>query len=935
MPLMPGARLGPYEILAPLGAGGMGDVYRALDTTLDREVAIKVLPDAFAQHPDRLARFEREARLLGSLSHPNIAVVHALHHVENVYYLQMELVRGETLADRIARGPLPIVEALQLFRQIAEALEAAHAHSIVHRDLKPANIMVTPQGLIKVLDFGLAKVVSTDDSSGPATQFPTRTPAPTEAGLIIGTASYMSPEQARGDAVDRRTDIWAFGCIMHEAVSGRRAFQGRTPSDTIAAVLKEEPDWPAMAAATPVRLRELIKRCLQKDPHLRLHDVADARIELDEVLRDPLGTQSTLSGLTPSDPAARFSLSKPRALVLAAAVLLLAVALGTGVSRWTRGGDGPSPSGAMARLMISLPTGRSLERGRFTPVALSPDGSELVYVAAEDGGQTHLYLRRLDDIETRPIEATEGATTPFFSPDGRWLGFYAGGALKRVSLAGGVPLTIAETPPVWSASWGADRIVFATSLASSGLWTVAADGGEPQALTTPGSDDSRHGYPQILPDGAHVLFSVLRPRGWHAALLTLGTGEWRVLNEGRTIGEGAQYLSTGHLVYTQSGGLVATKFDLARNAATQSEPPQLGLDAPPIPLRERVETSRFGGAYFAIAARAGSLVYLSASPKAASRTLLRVDREGRATAMVDQRLGYEHPVFSPDGRKVAVTIASEAGSDVWLIDLERGGTRTRFTTGNTSAFPVWSADGLRLAFQSATRGPWNLFWRPVDQSAGPAPILGASMTPPSVWPSVMEGLLPGSLPTLSGANPQFPTSWATGQSGLAFHERKANGERDIWVADREGSASPFLLTPFDERFPRFSPDGRWLAYVSNESGTNEVYVQPFPGPGSKWLVSTGGGTDPVWSRDRRELFYRQGDQMMAVSIATTREFAAARPRRLFEARFDADDSGPNYDVAPDGLSFLVAQSDQASTPGQLQIVLNWFNDLLARTQDAN
>jgi serine/threonine-protein kinase len=918
MPLSPGARLGRFEILALLGAGAMGDVYRALDSTLGREVAVKVLPDALAQYPERLARLAREARLLASLNHPNIAAVHALEQIDQMYYLEMELVRGETLAERIGRGAVRLTEALPLFRQIAEALEAAHAQSIVHRDLKPANIMITAQGVVKILDFGLAKVVSSDDSQAqtPSGELVTLTTAPTEAGVVVGTPAYMSPEQARGDTVDRRADVWAFGCVLYEMLTARRAFHGRTASDTIASVLREEPDWAGLATVAPRKVQRLIRRCLQKDPRLRLHDIADARIEIEEALSEPL-----------DDPAeVRFEGVRSRDWMVRTAVWAVVAAGLAGVlgawagASWRRS-TAPSSSSALTRVMVPLPPGQVLEGGRFTSVALSPDGRLLVYSAAVRGGSTQLYLRRLDELEARPVPGTEGANTPLFSPDGRWLAFYAEGALKKVSLAGGVPLTISEAPPVWSATWAGDNIVFATTLASSGLWLVSADGGEPMQLTKLKGGDSEHGYPQILPGGTQVLFSVLGATGWQPALLSLNDREWRLVGNGRVVGQGAQFLRTGHLVSVQSGGLVATRFDPATGT----------LDAAPIPLLERIATTRFGGARFAVAADVGSLIYVPAAGGPVSRTLLRVDREGRATPLLEARGGYEHPVVSPDGRQVAVTVASETGSDIWLVDVNRG-TRVRFTTGDTSAFPVWAADGSRLAYQSAAPGPSNLFWKPLDQSATAQPLLkGSAAVPTDVWPTLAASLLPGTPPTLTGANPQVPVSWAPDRSALAFHERKPNGERDIWIVGTDGNPEPFLLTPFDERSPRFSPDGKWLAYVSNESGRDEVYVQPFPGPGPKWLISTNGGVDPVWSRDGRDLFYRQEDQVMAVSVITTTSFSAARPRRLFETRFDVDDNAPNYDVSPDGTWFVMPRSDQGSAPAALYLVLDWFGEILARS----
>jgi serine/threonine-protein kinase len=607
--------------------------------------------------------------------------------------------------------------------------------------------------------------------------------------------------------------------------------------------------------------------------------------------------------------------------LLAAAVALFA--LGAAAAVLWGPNRGASPGASLARLTISLPPDQALEKGRYPPVALSPDGRLLVYAAALNGGRTNLYLRPLNELAARPIAATEGASTPFFSPDGRWLAFYADGVLKKVSVAGGVPLTICETPPVWSATWGDDdRIVFATTLATSGLWLVSANGGEPVQVTTPASEDAQHGYPQLRPGGNELLFSVRRKNAWYLARTTLNGGEFEILGNGRVIGEGAQYLPTGHLVYAQSGGLVATAFNPAKG----------NLDQPPVALLERVETSRFGGAYFAFARDAGTLVYLPPNTTVVDRTLLRVDRTGNAVPAIDARAGYMSPALSPDGRQVAVMIASEAGSDIWIIDLERG-TRVRFTAGGNSAFPVWGANGQRVAFQSTLPGPWNLFWRPLDGSSDIQPLLSVSdSSRAQAWPSSGADLLPGTLPTLSGAGPQFPTSWAP-DGTLAFHERKPNGERDIWVVSPGGDAVPFLLTSFDEREPRFSPDGKWLAYVSDESGRNDVYVQPFPGPGPKWLVSPDGGTDPAWSKDGRELFFRQDDQMMVATVAASNEFSASRPRQLFTFRFDRGDNGPNYDVSRDGKWFLMPRGERESAPGELHLVLNWFGEVSTRAQE--
>ena len=908
MALAPGARLGTYEVIALVGAGGMGEVYRALDGALGREVAIKVLPEAVAQHPERLARFEREARLLASLTHPNIAVVYGLERSPEHCYLVMELVRGETLAQRASRGAIPLKEVLHLFKQVAEGLEAAHGQSIIHRDLKPANIMITPQGTAKILDFGLAKVVDMN-SAHHSTQSPTLSSSATVAGIVMGTAAYMSPEQARGDPVDRRTDNWAFGCLLYEATVGEQAFVGRTASDTIAAVLREDPDWSKLTDRVPLRLQLLIRRCLQKSPNARLHDIADARVEIEDVARELV---TPASHTAPVQRTRSLPLKPLHVSAFAAAAVALFIVGALAGARWWPG-SAVTPRSSPARVMINLPAPQTLERGRSSPVALSPDGALLVYAAATDGGRPRLYLRPLNELSPRAIPGSEGASTPFFSPDGRWLAFYADGELKRVSVTGGVPLTICEAPPVWSASWGeGDTIVFATTLAGSGLWLVSANGGTPAQLTMPESDVA-HGYPQLLPGGTEVLFSVRQGNAWRLSLMNLTDRVPRSLGNGRVVGEGAQYLRTGHLVYAQAGGLVALPFD----------PSSGSLDQPPVALPERLGTSRFGGAYFAIASNAGALVYVPTGALV-DRTLLRVDRDGRAAPLIELRAPYEYQTLSPDGRRVAAVIASEQGTDIWLIDMNRA-TRTRLTAGGASAFPVWSPDGSKIAFQSTASGPWNLFSKPVDGSSAMQPLVTTAAA--GEWPGTGANLLPGTLPTLSGAGPQVPISWTPDGSTLAFIERKPDGDRDIWVVSPGGDPTPFLVTPFDEHSPRLSPDGKWLAYVSNESGSSDVYVQPFPGPGPKWLVSTDGGSDPVWARNSRELFYRRGRQMMVVSVALREEFSSGRPQRLFDLPFDARDDQANYDASPDSTWFLTSGSDRGAPPAELHIVLDWFDQL--------
>jgi eukaryotic-like serine/threonine-protein kinase len=903
--LSPGSSVGPYRILASLGAGGMGEVYRAEDIRLGREVAVKILHELTSDNPEYRSRFEREARVLASLNHPNIATLHGLEEVGDATLLEMELVPGETLAERISRGPIPADETFPIFKQIAQALEAAHERGIIHRDLKPSNVKVTPEGRVKVLDFGLAKAFEPDRSptSSNAAMFTTTT----QHGVIIGTAAYMSPEHVRGKPLDRRTDIWAFGCMYYEALTGKPPFASDTISDTLALVLREEPDWRPLTHA-PMAVQRLIKRCLRKDPTTRLHDIADAELEIEDAVAESAPLVVPVPGREP------YRVSRKKTIIGAAAGIAAAAAI-VALGFWLGGRQQASVADPISRLTIPLPAGQEIAQGGLAPLTISPNGGRIVYAGMLREGRSQLFSRAIDQYDSTVIAGTEGASAPFFSPDGRWVGFYANGNLQRVSIDGGVALKICEAPSVMNASWGRDgSIVFASAAMPGGLWRVAAGGGTPDRITTvdAATNEVQHAYPRHLPNG-DVLFGVITDRGWHLAVVPLATKQVRPLGKPGSGGAGAQYLQTGHLLYASAGGLVAVPFNHNTSIAGS-----------PLPLRERPDVDPSGSAAFAVS-ESGTLVYVPRPASLPVRSLVLVDRSGRATLVSETRAAYEHPRFSKDGRRIVVAIASDNGSDIWIYELN-GGRRTVMTRGAVDRFPIWAPDGRHITFQSARSGSATLYSRSLDAVGEPEPLIRLGES--SGLSRSLAGVLPGTMPLFTASNPHVPMSWASTLKVLAFDERKPSAERDIWVLSAEGEPTPFLMTPFDESAPAFSPDGKWLAYVSDESGRAEVYVQPYPGPGAKWAVSTEGGTEPAWSSDGGELYFRHRDKLMAVEIGSGTEFRAGQSKPIFESRYETIEGARDYDVSPEkDKGFVMIRSEGVAEPDRVHVVLNWFAEL--------
>jgi eukaryotic-like serine/threonine-protein kinase len=886
-----GAQIGSYQVLSLLGAGGMGEVYKARDIRLDRIVAIKVLPAHLADRADLRERFEREAKTIGSQNHPHICTLYDIGHEGEIDFLVMEYLEGETLAQRLLKGSLPLEQVLQYAIEMADALDKAHRKGITHRDLKPANIMLTKTGT-KLLDFGLAKLRQEASPAAPVSGLPTERDPLTAEGAIVGTLQYMAPEQLEGKEVDARTDIFAFGAVVYEMATGKGAFEGKTQASVIGAIMSIDP--PLMSSLqpmTPPALDRVVKKCLAKEPDDRWHAAKDLCDELKWIAES--GSQAG-AVTAPAAPAWK---DWRKTLVWAAASLLACAIIG--ITVWILK---PVPPRPVTRFTLSLPPDQQLAGLDALAIALSPDGTRLAYVATQNGAQ-QIYLRAMDSSEIRLIPGTEGARAPFFSPDGQWVGFFADNKLRKVSLSGGVPVTLCDAPGnslSVSASWGVDDNIVFHSGTTTGLQQVSATGGTPKLLTAPDSKkgETAHRFPEFLPGGKTVLFAAGQSAAANfnnarVVVRSQQTGETRDLIGGTY----ARYAPTGHLVYAQAGTLMAMPFDPQRLAVTGTS----------VPVLESVLQSPGSGVAQYSFSNTGSVAYVPGGLQGVQRKLVWVDRKGTEQPLPAPSHPYRTPRLSPDGRRVVVAISDQLGANLWLYDLTRD-TLTRLTFGRTAnATPIWTPDGKRITFGSTRAGSSasNAFWQPADGS-GSAEAL-----------------------TTFGENGHNMGSWSPDGQVLSFEEINPVTRRDVWVytlSDRK--AHPFLNTQFNETAPEFSPDGRWLAYASDESGRYEIYVQPYPGPGGKWQISTEGGTEPRWIRNG-EIFYRSGTKMMAVDTKLKPTFSADKPKMLFEGQYVPSlATMHNYDVSPDGQRFLmVKDSEQATLSTQINVVLNWFEEL--------
>jgi eukaryotic-like serine/threonine-protein kinase len=875
LPLASGVRLGHYEILSAIGAGGMGEVYKARDTRLERDVAIKILPHAFAGDAPRVARFQREAKLLAALNHPNITQIFGLEQAGDVHVLAMELVTGEDLSERIARGAIPLDEALPIAGEIAEALEAAHERGITHRDLKPGNIRLRPDGTVKLVDFGLAKLLEPDGVSSPPSESPTiATPAVTGTGTILGTAPYMSPEQARGNPLDHRTDIWAFGCVLYEMLAGRRAFPGDRVSEVLASLLAREPDQAALPAATPPAIRRLLRHCLHKDARERLRDIGDARLAIRDALAgaDPEATVVTAPGP-----------DRPRRAQRAWIGVLLVSALALFASSMIA--LRPAPVAPEMRVDIATPPSAVP-----LSLALSPDGRTIAYVVTSES-RSDLWLRSLESGSARAVAGTGGAECPFWSPDSHSVAFFAEDKLRRVDADGGSVQTLAHAPAGCGGTWNRDGVILFASLGNP-IARVPAAGGDPVALprmAQQGSDFS----PQFLPDGRSFLYYVRgapEVRGVYVGRLD-ETVEARRLLESDT---GAVFAPPGKLLFVRQETLLAQDFD----------PVRWELSGDPLAVAEHVAV----GATGLSVSRAGNIAF-RASSAGARRQFIWFDRAGRERARVGDPVGTSlaSPSLSSDGQRVALYRNSDGNTDVWVLETKRGALSRLTSDLADDVAPVWSPDGGRVVFSSNRRGVHDLYQRPL---AG-----GGS-----------EELL------LATAQPKLATDWSSDGRFLLFNRRDPKTGLDIWALPVDGTGKPFRVvqTTFDEQNAQFSPDGHWIAYQSTESGRADVYVQPFPGPGTRSLVSTSGGSHVRWRRDGRELFFlAPNGRLMAVPVRLppgARALEIGQPEILFTPALGGavqqGDFRQQYMVSPDGKRFLVP-TVMGESAAPITLILNW------------
>jgi len=899
-----------YKITAKIGAGGMGEVYRATDTKLGRDVALKVLPEAFAADTQRMQRFQREAQVLASLNHPNIAAIYGIETADvgasfssppsptkpggpaeggphKAFALAMELVEGPTLAERIAQGAIPIEDALPIARQIAEALEYAHEHGIIHRDLKPANIKITPDGQVKVLDFGLAKALTEDGAPADVATSPTLSMAATKAGIILGTAAYMSPEQARGKSVDRRTDIWAFGVVLFEMLTGRQMFSGETVTDVMAAVVRAEPDWTLLPAKVPAHIKKLLHRCLEKDARKRLRDIGEARLTLEEP-PEPAAPAPVEAGA----PAKRagFAAFFPWALAALLGVTAVALILRTGPSQTAE---------APVRFSISMPEKSQLVRADTPILAISSDGSKVVFVA-DPGSGPQLFVRPMDRLDATPLAGTGGASSPFFSPDGRWIGFFADGKLKKIALTSAQSVTLADAPVNRGGAWSADDSIYYSPRLESGLMRVPASGGAPEEVTKVDRQggERTHRWPTVLPNGDVLFIAGLASSPGNYDDASIGIYSRR---EGKALplkihGAYARYVRPGTLLVSRAGSIFAIPMSLSDPAAAVPEGSSLFLEA--------VAGEASSGATYFDVAQNGGVAFVPAEALPSELSMVLMDRKGAETLLPLHAGNYNQPRFAPDGKRLAYNLGGR-GSDaeVWTYDLQsRNPQRFTFTPGTAKLRPIWSPDGKKLVYTQQSTGKEGLLWRPSDGSGAEEEFY------------------------VSGSTVVIANDWSRDGKWLAFTEYPAGGICVISLADHK------VTRIEDNAFEAsFSPDSRWVAYSSNRDspGQAQVFVRGFPA-GGKWQVSIEGGAIPRWSRDGKELFFVNGDRMMVADISPGAAFKAGPPRVLFSGPFVNTLPLGNYDVSADGR-FAIVRSAAAKTPGRIEVVLHWKTELEAAT----
>jgi serine/threonine protein kinase/Tol biopolymer transport system component len=888
MALSSGSQLGPYQIVSPLGAGGMGEVYRASDSRLRREVAIKVVPEATANDAHRLARFAREAQFLAALNHPNIASIYGFEESGTIHALIMELVEGTTLAERTAQGPIPLEDVLPIAKQITEALEYAHERNIVHRDLKPANIKITPDGTVKVLDFGLAKALSDENATAEISNSPTLTAAATKAGHILGTAAYMAPEQARGKAVDRRADIWSFGAVLFETFTGKVAFKGETVSDTLAAVIRGEPDWALLPSNVPNEIRQLMRRCLEKEARQRLQSIGEARIAIENAIA---GRNPSVSGFGTVLSAAESRKNRALPIIAAAAlgVLLLAAGFVT-ANLLHRGAKHEAP---VIRFTVEPPPGTSLN-STWRSVAISRDGTRVVLSASTSDG-SRLYLRDLNGASPVAIAGSDGAVNPVFSPDGKWLAFLSGGKLKKISIDGGTVVQLADgITSLGGISWGADHNIYYAPSRSSGILRVSDSGGtpQPQPVTKLQTDKGElaHISPEILPDGKTLLFSAFSGGNADEGALSaqkIGSQERKVIV---AKGSDARFFPPNHLLFMRDGNLMSSLFDPLKLEASGS---------PDVVVRDVLMHPSTGSALYDVSGT-GTLIYVNGGKQAVENNLVLAEHDAKAQPLPVKPNLYESPRFSPDGKLLAMTVRLP-DPDIWVYDIDRGALRRITFAPGEDELPVWSPDGKRIAF--ASNGRQQAFMVAVDGSGQEEPLM-------------------------KNESHFHLQSWSPNGKLIAYERIGNSGQYEIWMFPLQGDRKPYpyIVSQFRVDQPAFSMDNNWLAYTSNESGRSEVYAQRFPGPGEKVQVSTDGGSNPVWSRDGKQLIFENAGTLWATEVMVS-PFRVGKSRVLYQGDIWNDAAGPNYTLAPGGKKIVVVQRIKDPDGGNLKVVVNWDEEL--------